>query len=239
MALIWPLTGAMRAKHVPLTHAVARRVSVFNTNSVGAETGMSSGAREVQSFFQPLRGKTATFVLEGRQANLVFARTIIGLLAHENEGCAILDLDAFYSSSSLTIFSHLAPAEAQATTIRVPEPGSDVEEELSRIFAARQSVMIIDSLNSLYHLISTEDGKSKSRKLSFAVAGLSYFARTNGKAVILTMYRRERLARSGTTRSISNLSDLTASVDVSESELTAKSDRGPAWPGGKFSIRIP
>lgn len=200
---------------------------------------MSFSTQQGQSFFGPLVGRTATFLLDGRQANLEFARTMAGLLAHEGDGCVILDLDALYSSNADDIFSLLTPASAKSTVIRVPDPGSDVEGEFSRLFDAPQKVVVIDSLNSLYHLISQEDGSSRSRKLTFAVAALSYLARTNGKAVILSMYRREGFTRSGTGRSISGLTDITAAVDTKDRELTVRVERGFAWPGGRFSTRSP
>jgi hypothetical protein len=200
---------------------------------------MSFSGRDARSFFDPLTGRTATFLLEGRQTNLDFARTMMGFLEQLGGSCAILDLDAFYSSNSDLILSPLGAAAARSSIIHVPEPGSDIEVDFSRLFEAQQRVVIVDSLNSLYHLVSMEDGSSRSRKLTFAVASLSYLARTNAKAVVLTMYRREGFSRSGTGRSISSLSDLTASVDIRGSELTVRSERGSAWPGGRFSTRIP
>jgi len=200
---------------------------------------MSVGEGGPQSFFGPLIGRTTTFLLEGRQANLAFASMMGGFLSLARSPSTILDFDAFYSSNSDRIFSSMDTATAKATTIRVPEPGSDIELELSNLFEAQQKVIIIDSLNSLYHLISLEDGSSRSRKLTFALAGLSYLARTGEKAVLLSMYRRERFYRSGTGRSISNLSDATASVELRDGELKVRSERGPAWPGGTFSSRIP
>jgi hypothetical protein len=183
-------------------------------------------------------GKTATFLVEGRQANLKFARTMMGFLGSEESGCAIFDLDALYSSNADSILAPLEGA-AKSSLVTVPPPGSDIEEEFSRLFETKQRVLIVDSLNSLYHLISQEDGSSRSRRLTFASASLSYLARTNDKAVILTMYRREGFTRPGTGRSISTHSDVTASVEVREGEIVVRSERGAAWPGGRFSSRIP
>ena len=200
---------------------------------------MSFSGQQAQSFFGPLAGRTATFMLEGRQANLQFARAAVGFLAAGGDALTILDLDALYSSNSDRVLSQLPAAAAKSTVLRVPDPGSEIEGEFSRLFEAQQKVIIVDSLNSLYHLLSQEDGSARSRKLTFAVAALSYLARTNRKAVILTMYRREGFSRSGTGRSISRLSDVTASVDISDSELTVRIERGSAWPGGRFYTRIP
>ena len=190
-------------------------------------------------FFGPLTGKTTTFILDGRRANLSFASVVMRLLARAQSPCVVLDLDAFYSSNSDRIFSSMDASTAGSTEIRIPQPGLDVEHEFSHLFGARQKVVIIDSLNSLYHLMSLEDGSSRSRKLSFALASLSYMARTNEKAIILSMYRREGIHRAGTGRSISTLSEATVAVAVGKEDLYVTVERGAAWPGGKFSIRIP
>lgn len=199
---------------------------------------MSFNGGQGASFFGPLRGKTTTFLLEGRQGNLDFARTMMGYLA-QSKGCAILDLDAFYSSNADRVLSLLGEEAARSTLVRVPDPGCEVEAEFSKLFDLGHDVVIMDSLNSLYHLMSQQDGTSTTRKLTFAVAGLSYLARANQKAVIMTMYKREGFGRSGTGRSISGLSDSTASVDTYSGKLVLRMERGSAWPGGVFSTRIP
>jgi hypothetical protein len=198
---------------------------------------MSLSAREAHSFFAPLRGRTATFLLEDRLANLDFARSVVNLLAETPDSAQILDLDALYASNADRIFRSLN--SPSAVTLRVPEPGADIEEELAAMFEGNQGIIIIDSLNSFYHLISQEDGSSRSRKLNFAIAALAYLARTNVKAVLLSMYKREGFGRWGTGRSISTLSDITASVDTRGQELLIRTERGPGWAGGVFSTRIP
>ena len=198
---------------------------------------MSLGTREAQSFFAPLRGRTATFLLQDRQANLDFARTIIDLLERTRDTAMILDLDAFYASNADQIFRSLG--SPTTVSLSVPEPGADIEEEFAAVFEDGQGVVIIDSLNSFYHLISQEDGSSRSKKMNFAIAALAYFARTNAKAVVLSMYRREGFTRWGTGRSISGLSDITASVDTRNQGLFIRTERGSAWEGGVFSTRIP
>jgi hypothetical protein len=199
---------------------------------------MSSGFRHPQSFFGPLTGKTSTFLLESRQDNLAFARAIVGLMRASGGACTVMDLDAFYSSHADVVFAPTSVGDS-SWTLRVPPPGSDIEAEVSQLFGASQSILILDSLNTLYHLFSLDDGSSRGRRLGFVLASLSYLARTNSKSVILCMYRREGVGRPGTTRSISGLSDITASVEVRESELTVRADRGSVWPGGLFSPRIP
>jgi hypothetical protein len=198
---------------------------------------MSFSGDQARSFFAPLWGKAVTFVLDGRESNVKFCRTIMSLADSSGEACAILDLDSLYSSNADIIFSQ--SAGAGSSRILLPPPGSVIELEFPKLFEAEQRIIMIDSLNSLYHLLSQEDTTSRSRKLAFAVESLSYLARTNGKVAVLTMYRREGFTRQGRSRSISVLSEVTADVEVRGYELTVRCERGRAWPGGRFSIRIP
>jgi hypothetical protein len=186
----------------------------------------------------PLAGKTTTLLVDARQANVNLARTLSDAVINANLSCVVFDLDACYSSNADQIFAGLT-GRAVYLMARIPAPGSDIEAEFSSLFRARHNVVVIDSLNSLYHLISMEDGTSRGRKVMFALASLSQFARANRSAIILSMYRREGLAKSAKGRSISNLSDVTASVSVRGNELKIKTERGSAWPGGTFSSRIP
>ena len=200
---------------------------------------MSLSEDEPRLFLGPLTGKTTTFMLEGRQANLGFAAMVMGLVSRAGRSCAVFDLDAFYSSNADRVMARLDPAGARSMIMRIPEPGSDVELELSKLFETGQDVLVVDSLNTLYHLTSLEDGASRNRKLAFALASLSYFARAGRKAVILSMYRREGLFQAGTGRPISSLSDSTASVEVGDGEVNVTVERGSVWPGGAFLSRSP
>jgi hypothetical protein len=200
---------------------------------------MSFSRQQARLFSDPIVGKTTTFLVDGRQANLEFSSAMVALFAEAGHSCAILDLDAFYASNADRVFSRVTGDAARSTTLMVPAPGADVEGEFSRLFEAGQGVIIVDSLNSFYHLLSLEDGRSRSRKLTFAVAALSNLARNSAKAVIFTMYKREGFLRTGTGRSISGLSDVTASVEIKDGQAQVKCERGSAWSGRRFSISIP
>lgn len=199
---------------------------------------LSLSAQQAHSFLGPLKGKVATFLVESRQTNLILARGIATLAGAVAGGCTIFDMNALYSSNSDEILSTLPLSAARLTRVHVPEPGSRIEAELPKLHRADSGVLIIDSLNTLYHLLSASDVGSRSRKLAFAVVSLSYFARTNGKAVLFSMYRRERTMKTGRGGSIADLSDATISVQAVDSELLMKCERGTVWPGGVFSLRI-
>jgi hypothetical protein len=199
---------------------------------------MNLSAQKAHSFLEPLKGKATTFLVENRQTNLILAQGIATLAGTVADGCTIFDINALYSSNSEEILSTLPLSAVRLTYVRVPEPGSRIEAELPKLLRADSGVLIIDSLNTLYHLLSASDVGSRSRKLAFAVISLSYFARTSGKAVLFSMYRRERTMKTGGGRSIANLSDATVSVQAANSELLMKCERGTVWPGGVFSLRV-
>lgn len=205
---------------------------------MAGEIGMSLSPAQAKSFLQPLLGKTTTFLLPSREANLALARTAMTVAEKTARTCSVLDLDALYSSNADTVLGSLSADFLRSVTLTVPDPESRVEQELPRVLASAAEVVIIDSFNTLYHLLSYDDGWSRGRKLSFAVAVMSYLARTGRKAVILAMYRRPGLWRQGT-RPISSLSDVTIGVKAQGAELSFYCERGTAWPEGKLSIRIP
>lgn len=199
---------------------------------------MSVSSLRADAFFGPLRGKAVAFVLDSRLANLLFARALVDFLAHTGDSCEIFDVDAFYASNSLEIFGTSAEGAGNAIQIRVPGPDSNVEKEFPKILGSDRRVIVIDSLNSLYHFLSLDDARSRSRKLSLAIASLSYAARARGAAAIITMYRRDGLPTGRTGGSISDMADATVSVLTSESDLTLICERGSLWPGG-LSIHTP
>ncbi len=187
----------------------------------------------------PLRGRTAIFLVEGRRENLDFARGVVSVLCRGGTRCTVMDVDALYSSNSDYVFASLSAEEADSVEMLVPEPDSELESGFARLLGSHPgSTLIIDSLNSLYHLMSTGRTGSRNRNVGFIMAFLSFMARTDGRAVLLTMYRRERGVRLVPGKSISDLSDLTASVRVGEGVLGLKCERGSAWPGGEFSVPL-
>ena len=199
---------------------------------------MSFSAGEAEEFIGPLAGKTTTFLLAGREDNIAFAKAAMAAVARSGKTCAVMDLDALYSSNAEAILGVLPASSLRQIRLTVPDPRSKVEGELPQILSSMAGVVIIDSFNTFYHLLSYDDGASRGRKLSFAAASMSFLARTSDKAVFFTMYRRGGAWRQGT-RPISSLSDVTAAVRVQGSALTLSCERGKAWPDGRLSVRIP
>lgn len=201
---------------------------------------MSLSAQRSRSFVDPLLGRTATLVVDGRRTNLAFARSALFHLAREQRSCVVLDIDALYASNSDFIFTPLTDAQAQGTEVIVPGPDADMEDAILNVFGSgSEKMIIIDSLNTLFHLLSTGGRSSRGRKLSFAMACLSYVAKVEKKAVLFTMYQRERASQFGRSKNISDLSDLTISASLTGTTLALKCTRGSAWPGGEFSLPTP
>jgi hypothetical protein len=191
------------------------------------------------AFLRPLERKTITFMFDDRGTNIAFACALASILARSRATCEVFDLDALYASNADRIFGKLPSEATSRIKLRVPEPGADIEAEFSHLFTSDCSHIIVDSLNSFYHLVSFEDGVYRGRKLSFAVAGLAYAAATRGGTAIMSMYRREGPPRTGTGASISGLADVTVGVRMVGRDLLLKTERGIAWSGGSYSIRIP
>lgn len=201
---------------------------------------MSFNARREDLFINPLSGHTTTFLVKERQTNLTFTRNVLSVLVWKRCPCAILDIDALYSSNSDYVFGLLSEEETRSIEIVVPRPGSDTTAEIADLLGSNPDrALIIDSLNSLYHLLSTNGRSSKNRNLAFVLALLSFIARTERKAVFLTMYQREKSVNLRRERPISHLSDFTVVVSAEKGALSLKCERGLVWPGGALVIPNP
>jgi len=200
---------------------------------------MSFSAWHKESFDSLLRGHTTTILLEDRETNLKFAKGILWNMALQGHPCSVLDFDALYSSNSTHLLSRLPEAQLQGTELIIPEPGSDLSEGLAALLDSDPSrVLIIDSLNSLYHLLAYAGDGSGNRNLGFVMAVLSRAARVEKRAVLLTMYRRERPVRFGRHRPIAELSDSTVSASLGPGSLRLRKEHG-SWPARDVSLPIP
>lgn len=183
-----------------------------------------------------MKGKTAAFRLIDRPSNLKLARALLGFLAREKGGCRLLDLDAFYSSNLENIAVGIDSEGLEGVEIMIPEPGSEVESFLASLFRTDDDKpILIDSVNSLYQLLSVRNPRSATRKFAFFVSALAGWARSSGKPVIASIYDR-RPAIQRTSRSLTDGFDITVSASMRDRELTLKCERGSAWRGGTFLL---
>lgn len=190
-------------------------------------------------FTEPLRGKAITFLVSDRQTNLSLMKCVTAAVTATARGCTILDIDAFFSANSDQILAGLPPNITKLVRISVPDPNSDTESEFSKVFRTDSEVIIIQSLNTLYHLFQSSGVGSRTRKVGFAIACLSYFAKTGGKVVSVIMYGRDKVMKIGGGGSISDFSDATILVESTPRGLSLKCERGVLWPAGEFYLRLP
>ena len=198
---------------------------------------MSFGAAEAAGFARPLKGRSTTFVVDGREANAAFARATLPLLVRAFGRCTVLDLDALYASGPGDVLGGLSRGESESVELLVPGPDEELEEALAQLLGGcRGGAVVVDSLNSLYHLFSTGGRGSRGRSLAYTSALLSYAARGAGTAAVFTMYRRDGGARPGRGRSISDATDAAAAATLGGGRLELKAQRGELWPGGRLAL---
>lgn len=181
---------------------------------------------DARGFLAPLTGRTCTILVDGRGANLALGRALLQASSSEKVPCRVLDLDAFYASNADALLRGV-PAEGQESVLfDVPKPGAEVADHVSRAFDGRSGLLVVDSLNTLHHLMSLSG-----RSLSFVVGALSMYAKANGVAAVLSMYRREGPGGPGKKGSIAELSDAQAEARVEGGSLVVTRKRGELWGG--------
>jgi len=198
---------------------------------------MSLSDRRSRLFLEPLEGRTTAFRVEDRPSNLRFAAAITRILASAGVGCRLLDLDAFYSSN-LDILTAGVPRERLAGfDITVPEPGSDMDTSLAALFLGGDDrPLLIDSVNSLYQLLSAHNPRAANRKFTFFVSALSNWSKANNKPVVATVYDRRPATRRRASRSLADAFDNSIAFSAKHDGLAFKCERGSAWRGGGFFL---
>lgn len=200
---------------------------------------MSFSAQQTRLFLGPLEGKTTAFRLSDRPSNLKFAEAILGLLAEDQRGCNLLDLDAFYSSNLETVAAEVPSDGLASLDITIPEPGSEIEAILAAVFhGGHDRPLLIDSANTLYQLLSLHNPRSASRKFAFFVSALSDWASSNRKPVIISIYDRRPATHRKASRSFVDVFDNSVYVSRKADGLAFRCERGNAWRGGTFFLSL-
>ena len=197
--------------------------------------------REAEAFLTPLRAKSTVFLLDNRTTDLLFSRFLLSCLVRTRNEALVADINAFYSSNA----QRIAPESdaLQSISLSLPPPGFAVEPWLIDflIGAADAAVVVLDDLNTLYHLLSFDGSKRTGNRISFLMALTSFLARTRLQTIISKVYARNRPIQNSRrgARSLDRLGDLGVAVEYEASELTFTSKNGSGWRGGgTFSVRI-
>src|SRR2546428_7847049 len=187
--------------------------------------------REAEAFLTPLRAKATVFRLDDRATDLLFSRFLLTCLVRARSEVLVADINAFYSSNA----QRIAP-ESEAPNIRLslPPPGFAVEPWIVDflIGAPDAAVVILDDLNTLYHLLSFDGSKRTGNRMSFLIALTSFLARTRLQTIISKVYARNRPIQNGRrgARSLDRLGDLGVAVQKQGSGVTFPCKN---WGGGR------
>ncbi len=196
--------------------------------------------RQANAFFAPLKRKTTTFVVEEREVNLRLAQFIIGLASVLKLRVLVLDTDAFYAANIISVSEKQSDNQKEGVFIRIPTNDLRLEECLVDSILTKYELLIVDDMNSLYHLFESLEKSSGSRKLHFIGRTLSYFARSENRTVVLNLYKNimDSTPLGESSRSLAKYADLVVSVDVQDSFIRFRCNQGRAWSNNFFSARI-
>lgn len=198
---------------------------------------MSFSAQQVRVFLGPLQGKVAVFLVPDRISNLALGQLFLSSLEAGGKTCTILDIDAFYASNSDLLAKSISGGLTENLWLYIPEVGTGAEDIVLHLLKERRSdVIIVDNLNSFFHLFSFDDRNSASRKFTFLMALLSYAAHSNNVSVLTTMYEREKPIPRRRDRSFSELGDVSLTVRHAGGRLTLRCDQCASWPDGTLSF---
>jgi len=206
-------------------------------NEQDYQSGSLSLSSASRLFLGPLEGRTVAFRVNDRPSNLKLARAVLGFLVREKRGCRVLDLDAFYSSNVESIAAGIDSEDLEGVEITIPEPGSETEAFLATFLRTdNDKPLLIDSVNSLYQLLSMRNPRSATRKFSFFISALARWARSNGGPVIASIYDRRPAMRRRASRSLTDGFNISISTSMEERGLSLRCERGSAWRGGRFFL---
>ena len=201
---------------------------------------MSFGIEQMRAFLNPLRGKITTFFVTDRATNLSLGRLILSSVAVDGDSTAIMDTDAFYASNSARLAENFSQQNLERFRLYVPETGASSEDVVMMLFKQNKScsVSIIDNLNTLFHLLSSDNPNSAGRKLYFLTAMESFLGHMNNTTVLITVYEREKPIQEKRLKSFSDLGEISIHVSRSDGQLSLKCERGAAWPGNTLSFPL-
>lgn len=191
--------------------------------------------KQAHAFLHPLSGRSSAFVVNSRGENRILANFALGCLSMLRMRTLILDTSCFYGTNAAALTENLPASFLDHTIILTIPEGARPEDVMTSLVATRQAkVIIIDDLNTLNSLISSEDGKSGTHKLFILIRMLSYSAKVNGLSVITTIYKTQAQEMRASRRSLAAASDLEISVRGGSSSVSFASKAADIWSNGQF-----
>ncbi|MDA4113874.1 MAG: hypothetical protein OK474_07495 [Thaumarchaeota archaeon] len=201
--------------------------------------------RQAFAFLAPLRGRTSVFITPSRRRNSMVAHFLLGCLAASRMRTVIFDTSSFYATNIGALAESLPKDFLQRSTLITPQDDRRLEDSVTDVLEMKAEAILIDDLNALHYLISSDRrGGSGTHQLFTFIRLLSYQARTENLFVFGTVYKTERdsAPERTTRRSLSAAADL----QITTTGTTDRSDRISfrctqtisGWPDNRFSAPL-
>jgi len=192
--------------------------------------------RQAFAFLRPLKGKSTTFIVANRNANLSASRFILTCLATLRIDAGLFDTSCCYGVNIRKLTDGLPSDFKQRSTISYITEGLTYEESLTRMLLLESPAILIDDLNAILHLLSSHNRKSGIHRLSTFYHTLSYAARLNSLLVMGMVYKTgPGSAARSSQRSLSRISEVQVVTEARVGgDVTFRSDDVPEWPKDGF-----
>ena len=196
-------------------------------------------SRQAFAFLAPLRGRTSVFITPNRRVNSRVARFLLGCLASCRTRTVIFDTSSFYGSNIRALTESLPKSFLQQSILATPRDSQRFEDSMTEFLALKTEAILIDDLNALHYLLSSERHKSGTYAFFTFLRILSYQARINNLSVFGTLYKAgDDLTVAKTRRSLSAAADLQIPTDVRSNLITFRCDGIRSWPNNRFSADL-
>jgi hypothetical protein len=199
--------------------------------------------RQAFAFLAPLRGKSSIFITPSRRRNFRVARFLLGCLAASRMRTVVFDTSSFYATNIRALTESLPKDFLQRSTLITPQDDRRFEDSVTDLLSTKTEAILIDDLNALHYLLSSDRQRSGIHQLFTFIRLLSYEARVENLSVFGTLYRTERgdpAHERVTRRSLSAAADLqiTTTEDGPDRISFRCSEKVAGWPDGRFSAPV-
>lgn len=196
--------------------------------------------RQAFAFLAPLRGRASVFITPSRRRNSEVARFLLGCLAASRTHAVIFDTSSFYGANMGILTQALPKGFLQQSTLITPQDDQRLGDSITEVLATKTGAILIDDLNALHYLLSSDRLQSGTQRLFAFIRLLSYEARIDDLFVFGTVYKAEgdSAADRAAKRSLSAAADLQVSTEVHMDRLTFRCEEIEVWPNSKFSTPL-
>jgi hypothetical protein len=121
-----------------------------------------------------------------------------------------------------------------------PQDGQRLEDSMVEALTMKAEAIVIDDLNALHYLLSSDRQKSGIHRLFTFLRLLSYDARIDNLSIFGTVYKADGDASTerATKRSLSAAADLQIATDDDLNQITFRCSEIKSWPNNRFSAPL-